>query len=100
MYLSIASPTSPPGAHGVSGEGLSNQICTILHIWGIAFFANPLQYPMFSLGTHHPGDLLLLIVKTLYVAVYYFINFSHVHARGHTKGNPVLGAPPIKYIHT
>ena len=51
MHLSITSPTPPPGAHGVSGGDLSNQICTILHIWGIAFLANPLQYPMFSLGT-------------------------------------------------
>ena len=41
-------PHPPPGAHWISGGDLSNQICTILHIWGIAFLANPLQYPMFS----------------------------------------------------
>ena len=41
-------PHPPPGAHGVSDGDLSSQICTILYIWGIAFLANPLQYPMFS----------------------------------------------------
>lgn len=48
MHLSIVSPTLTPGAHGVSGGDLSNQTCTILHIWGIAFLANPLQYPCFA----------------------------------------------------
>ena len=61
MHLSITSPTPPPGAHGVSGGDLSNQIYTILHIWGIAFLANPLQYPMFSppntLGTPPWGQV-------------------------------------------
>ena len=61
MHLSIASPTPP--TWGQWWGFVKPDLYTILHIWGIVFLANPLQYP-----THHPGDLLLLI-ETLYVAV-------------------------------
>ena len=53
MYLKylctyqLQAPLLPPGAYGARGGDLSNQNCTIPHIWGIPVLANPLQYPMF-----------------------------------------------------
>jgi len=26
--------------------------------------------------------------------------YGHLHARGHSKGEPVLGAPPTRYTYT
>ena len=46
VYAPINGKPHPPTC--ISGGDLSNQICTIPQICGIAYLTNPLQYPMFS----------------------------------------------------
>ena len=65
-FLCIYQLQAPPPTWGTWGF-VKPDLYYSSHM-GIAFLANPLQYPMFS-PTHHPGDLLLLI-ETLYVAVW------------------------------
>jgi len=56
----LQAPPPPPGA---SGGDLSSSMCTIPHLWGYTFEANPHTRPSITQGILHAGETLYGVNK-------------------------------------